>query len=59
MSLLQQVAAWDKLDRGKRIAAVRCHIGVNESMICSITKDHDKIRGNFTISATMRVTIPV
>lgn len=59
MSLLQQVAAWDKLDRGMRTAAVRCHIGVHESMICSIKKYGDKITVSVTISATMRVKIPV
>lgn len=58
MSLLEKMAAWDKLDRGMRIAAVRCHIGVHESMICSIKKYEDKIRVGVTISAPLSVTNP-
>jgi len=53
------VAAWDKLDRGMRIAAVSCHIGVYESIICSITKCEDKIRQSDNISAPVRVKITV
>jgi len=53
------VAAWDKLDRGMRIAAVSCHIGVYEPMICSIKKCEDKIRQSDNISAPLRVKITV
>ena len=53
------MAAWDKLDRGMRIAAVSCHIGVYEPMICSIKKCEDKIRQSDNISAPLRVKITV
>jgi len=53
------VAAQDKLDRGIRIAAVSCHIGVYESMICSIMKCEDKIKGSVNSSVPMRVKITV
>ena len=42
-----------------RIAAVSCHIGVYESMICSIKKCEDKIRGSVNISAPLRGKITV
>jgi len=53
------VAAREKMDRGIRIAGVSCHIGVYESMICSIMKWEEKIRGSVNLSAPQRVKITV